>query len=125
MASYQVNDPSGTNLMEVINDVLTPDPPVKGADLRIAISGKLRKVPASGAKVDTLLKYGMIAIAKQSDDWAQLFAGSTAPTAPGPVTFAVTLPCPSDSPSGKYAYSLTATSGDDVIVDLTGAFLLS
>ncbi|RMI32784.1 ML domain-containing protein [Nocardia stercoris] len=72
---------------------LDPNPPVKGKDFTVTLTGTLRKAITSGT-IRTTVKFGMIKI----DQDEKAFGA----TGPGPIGCQGSLSLGSGAPSGKY-----------------------
>jgi len=87
---------------------VVPDPPVKGQNLTVGITGTYTETVTSGT-IKVTVKYGIITLLNKSDPLCGAETGITCPIPQGPWTFKVTELIPSDAPGGSYTGQLTIT----------------
>ncbi|WP_406115992.1 ML domain-containing protein [Kitasatospora purpeofusca] len=98
---------SGTpaDSFSVDNVTYTPDPPVKGKDLTVTLTGTLA-APITGGTITTKLKYGIITVVNESAPLDAAAAGSYSPQ--------TTISLTQDMPSGSYAGNVSLVDQDSI-----------
>jgi len=92
---------------------ITPDPPVKGQNITVALKGTMNKQVQSG-NVHVDFKYSIVTILDKTEPLCT--APVTCPIAAGPFGMSVTEMIPSDAPSGSYSgtANITDQSGNEI-----------
>lgn len=101
--SNWTNSGTSSDSFSVSSVNYTPDPPVKGQDFTVTLTGTLA-APITGGTITTTLKYGIITVAKQSAPLDAAAAGQYSPQ--------TTISLTQDMPSGNYAGNVLLADQD-------------
>jgi len=101
------------DVLSGLSVVITPDPPVKGQDVKVSAKGTLSTAVTSG-NVNIQISVLGIPVINENKDICTIDPSISCPFPAGPVSITVTQSIPSSVPSGDYA-------GKVVITDQSGA----
>jgi len=92
---------------------ITPDPPVKGQNITVALKGTMNTVVQSGT-IHVDFKYSIVTILNKDEPLCA--APVTCPIPVGPFGISVTDLIPSDAPSGSYSgvANITDQAGKEI-----------
>ncbi|WP_331745949.1 ML domain-containing protein [Streptomyces virginiae] len=117
-----------TDVLEIQSIEVTPDPPVRGKNLKMTIKGTAKQEITDGAYMRATVKLGLIKLLTKEFDLLQLLKGDTSngwtltraggpsaePIKPGDVELIWAFePLPKETPPGKFAVDLAAYTADD------------
>jgi len=86
---------------------ISPDPPVKGQNVTVAVSGSLSESITSGT-VTIKIKYGIIYIVNETDNICTADPQITCPITAGTQAIKQTVLVPDTIPAGNYAAGVSA-----------------
>jgi len=99
---------SASDHMQIINVVITPNPPVKGQTLTVALNATLDEIVQAGT-ISIDLKLGLITIVKIDLPLCSIIEPyEPCPVKPGPINLSVSVDLPSQIPSGHYTGNVKA-----------------
>jgi len=94
---------------------LTPNPPTKGAALKIEASGKISEVVEEGAYAMISVKYGYIKIIETRQDLCEQVKNvdMECPLQPGDIKIVKEVQLPKEIPKGKYTVNADVYTKDE------------
>ncbi|KAK9446761.1 ML domain-containing protein [Limtongia smithiae] len=97
-------DLDAPQLLDIKYLKISPNPPVKGAELYIEGEGVLAEAVAEGAFVEVEVRYGFIRLVKETIDLCEQLekADRACPLEKGVIKFAKSVELPGEIPPGKY-----------------------
>ncbi|KAI9323427.1 ML domain-containing protein [Dichotomocladium elegans] len=105
---------SASDLMEIKDITLNPDPPRKGENLEISFTGFLKEAVPQGTTADVTVKFGVVQLLKQRFDLCEELkkVDEKCPIPKGNINFKKAVELPKEIPSGKYQVHAVITTPD-------------
>ncbi|ANB13608.1 Npc2p [Sugiyamaella lignohabitans] len=107
-----------SQLIEIDNITIDPNPPVRGSTLNILASGLLKQNIEEGAYVEVEVKYGYIKLVHDTIDLCEQLGNvnMTCPVEAGQIDLSKSVDLPNEIPPGKYSVVARAYTVDDELL---------
>ncbi|KAI8051352.1 ML domain-containing protein [Syncephalis plumigaleata] len=104
-----------TDILQIKEVELTPDPPHKGQTLYIKATGTFSEAVTQGSYAKVIVKYGLIQLIKQTYDLCENVsqANISCPIGPGEITLERSVDLPKEIPPGSYRVNAQIFTEDD------------